>query len=59
MPVLAAEDAKLAAVFAETGRNDPCPCDSGLKFKKCHGHAETAKVVRVPNGGAPRPPAKE
>lgn len=20
------------------GRNDPCPCGSGLKFKKCHGH---------------------
>jgi uncharacterized protein len=19
------------------GRNDPCPCGSGLKFKKCHG----------------------
>jgi SEC-C motif/HNH endonuclease len=21
----------------KTGRNDPCPCGSGLKFKKCHG----------------------
>lgn len=21
------------------GRNDPCPCGSGLKFKKCHGRA--------------------
>ena len=20
------------------GRNDLCPCDSGLKFKKCHGN---------------------
>lgn len=20
-----------------TGRNDPCPCGSGLKYKKCHG----------------------
>jgi len=19
------------------GRNDPCPCGSGQKFKKCHG----------------------
>ncbi|WP_409374949.1 SEC-C metal-binding domain-containing protein [Verminephrobacter aporrectodeae] len=19
------------------GRNEPCPCNSGLKFKKCHG----------------------
>jgi uncharacterized protein YecA (UPF0149 family) len=23
---------------SKTGRNDPCPCGSGLKFKKCHGH---------------------
>ena len=22
---------------AEVGRNDPCPCGSGRKFKKCHG----------------------
>lgn len=21
----------------KVGRNDPCPCDSGKKFKKCHG----------------------
>ncbi|MBI3631592.1 MAG: SEC-C domain-containing protein, partial [Candidatus Staskawiczbacteria bacterium] len=21
----------------EVGRNDPCPCGSGKKFKKCHG----------------------
>lgn len=24
------------------GRNDPCHCDSGLKFKRCHGAAEPA-----------------
>ena len=23
--------------FANVGRNDPCPCGSGKKFKKCHG----------------------
>ncbi len=23
--------------FANVGRNDPCPCGSGLKYKKCHG----------------------
>jgi uncharacterized protein len=22
---------------AEPGRNDPCPCGSGKKYKKCHG----------------------
>ncbi len=25
------------ASYADTERNDPCPCGSGLKFKKCHG----------------------
>ncbi|MEX2295214.1 MAG: preprotein translocase subunit SecA [Gemmatimonadota bacterium] len=24
---------------AEPGRNDPCPCGSGKKYKKCHGSA--------------------
>jgi preprotein translocase subunit SecA len=24
---------------AKVGRNDPCPCGSGKKFKKCHGVA--------------------
>jgi preprotein translocase subunit SecA len=23
--------------FAHAGRNDPCPCGSGRKFKRCHG----------------------
>lgn len=23
--------------YANVGRNDPCPCGSGKKFKKCHG----------------------
>ncbi len=34
MPMLAAE--RTAA--AKVGRNDPCPCGSGLKYKKCCGH---------------------
>jgi uncharacterized protein len=25
--------------YAGVGRNDPCPCDSGKKFKRCHGVA--------------------
>lgn len=24
-------------LFPKVGRNDPCPCGSGRKFKKCHG----------------------
>lgn len=27
--------------MAKTGRNDPCPCGSGKKFKKCHGAASS------------------
>ncbi|MEZ4395560.1 MAG: preprotein translocase subunit SecA [Candidatus Krumholzibacteriia bacterium] len=32
---------KAAPVSAgpKVGRNDPCPCGSGLKYKKCHGRA--------------------
>jgi preprotein translocase subunit SecA len=26
--------------FANVGRNDPCPCGSGKKFKKCHGASQ-------------------
>ncbi|MBO0792287.1 MAG: SEC-C domain-containing protein, partial [Ktedonobacteraceae bacterium] len=25
------------SAFAKVGRNDPCPCGSGKKYKKCHG----------------------
>jgi preprotein translocase subunit SecA len=27
---------------AKVGRNDPCPCGSGKKYKKCHGAGATA-----------------
>ena len=30
MPMLAQE-------YARAGRNDPCPCDSGRKYKACCG----------------------
>nr|WP_245975014.1 SEC-C metal-binding domain-containing protein [Vagococcus entomophilus] len=34
-----AEEAKPAVDFSnlKVGRNEPCPCGSGKKFKKCHG----------------------
>ncbi len=38
--VLAAEEAER---FAGVGRNDPCPCESGSKFKKCHGSRDPDK----------------
>ena len=33
-----------AAAAAKTGRNDPCPCGSGKKFKHCHGGEGAALV---------------
>jgi preprotein translocase subunit SecA len=27
-----------AAAVPRVGRNDPCPCGSGKKYKQCHGH---------------------
>jgi preprotein translocase subunit SecA len=36
------EGAKVKTIVRETpkvGRNDPCPCGSGKKYKKCHGAA--------------------
>ncbi len=31
--------------MAKIGRNDPCPCKSGLKYKKCHG--DPVKIAMV------------
>ena len=28
---------RVSSEFDRVGRNDPCPCGSGKKFKKCHG----------------------
>ncbi len=43
-PQPAAAAARPATVRAEpkVGRNDPCPCGSGKKYKKCHGATEAA-----------------
>jgi uncharacterized protein len=30
-------DQRLQELYAKAGRNDPCPCGSGRKFKQCHG----------------------
>jgi len=32
-------EARPAQTVPEAGRNDPCPCGSGKKYKKCHGRA--------------------
>src|SRR5690348_11014193 len=35
------------------GRNDPCPCGSGHKYKKCHGRIAQAQMPRPPVERAP------
>ncbi len=47
MQVLAEEDGRSAPASAKTGRNDPCPCGSGRKFKKCHGREVTVQARRT------------
>ena len=39
MEVLNGENSNLKDIFRDVNRNDPCPCGSELKFKKCHGKA--------------------
>jgi hypothetical protein len=41
-PRVGGDDAAVKTVRRDepkVGRNDPCPCGSGKKYKKCHGTA--------------------
>ncbi|HYO87847.1 MAG TPA: anaerobic sulfatase maturase [Candidatus Limnocylindrales bacterium] len=46
MALLAREEAKWTALFAQAGRNDPCPCGSGRKFKLCHARSDAPMPMR-------------
>ncbi len=37
MEIMAGAETNLRGKIAKAGRNDPCPCGSGRKFKRCHG----------------------
>jgi uncharacterized protein len=37
MGILAAEEKSAGETVKRVGRNDPCPCGSGKKYKRCHG----------------------
>ena len=39
----------------KVGRNDPCPCGSGKKYKKCHGAG--GPVAAASSGGSAKPTA--
>lgn len=34
----------------KVGRNDPCPCGSGIKYKKCHGATTATPLSAIPEG---------
>jgi len=34
---MASSRAAVPGAMPKTGRNDPCPCGSGKKYKNCHG----------------------
>ena len=58
MALAARYDTELETAVAAAGRNDPCPCGSGLKVKRCHGETTAiaaADLSRIPLG-TPRPP---
>lgn len=38
------QDSKTIRNEVKVGRNDPCPCGSGKKYKKCHGAKNAAEV---------------
>jgi uncharacterized protein len=40
MQVQTGKDREKRSKYSQTGRNSPCPCGSGLKFKKCHGNSK-------------------
>jgi uncharacterized protein len=58
MAYMAQRDAAFATAVARAGRNNPCPCGSGEKTKRCHGarQAEAEPAPAMPTApGAPRP----
>jgi preprotein translocase subunit SecA len=36
-PALASESPVDPSTLPVVGRNEPCPCGSGLKYRQCHG----------------------
>lgn len=59
MAILDGEKQSFRDEVSRTGRNDPCPCGSGLKLKRCHGLATETEPETRPlpqTTGSPRTP---
>jgi len=51
MAILTREAADLEVAVVQAGRNNLCPCGSGLKTKQCHGRKRATiapKLIRLP-----------
>ena len=62
MPMMAAQDAAFDDAVRSAGRNEPCPCGSGEKTKRCHGAAQAGlhQGPELPSGpGLPRPRVRD
>jgi len=47
-PQCAIRSVYASAMSSKTGRNDPCPCGSGQKYKRCClARAEAARLARM------------
>jgi preprotein translocase subunit SecA len=56
------QDAKVETVHRDApkvGRNDPCPCGSGKKYKKCHGAEGGPRPAGAAPTGQPHAPASK
>ena len=57
MDEIGREDEAFAHQVRRAGRNDPCPCGSGRKVKRCHGVTTPREPRELPRVvGTPRPP---
>ncbi|MBP2145562.1 uncharacterized protein J2129_001016 [Methanofollis sp. W23] len=45
MEMRAGEKGEHGVKAAKVGRNDPCPCGSGVKYKKCHGRRRSGESM--------------
>lgn len=56
-PTQDVKSAQAAPVAPAIGRNEPCPCGSGKKYKRCHGE-DSAGIIGAPKA-APQMPSAE
>lgn len=59
MTIIETDEKPFRDELGRAGRNDPCPCGSGQKMKRCHGRPESVSRVLPEITGVPRPPVTE